>query len=293
VLGLTAALAAGTPPDQRDEPAAGSVPAFVAGQVMYARVNEQADRWELFVEPENGLPLTAARIRVPGTNTPAPLLLSGDGQYAVYVDDATGRLIHTGLASGSTHDLSGPLPGGSVPEPMISHDGRYVSLTTDTGTELVDTRAGTRIRMPGIRRVLGLGSGGLIGTTGRRALYAAPDTELRTLGLDGEVRTRVPFDPTLRPLVSPDGRVLTIVPHDEVLTMDPRTGRITGRKRLAVPGYYSVPLTLGWADDGRLLVRIEPKDDDQAHLHLVDTATGTSTPLELDLPSDAISGRLA
>jgi hypothetical protein len=274
------------PPDER-RAAAGPF----GGPARYA--SRSTTEWRLYAghgtATEDGHPLVQARAAV-ATGRAAPLALSGDGLHVVYLDDATGRLVMLDLSRGVTHELTGPLPRGSVPTPAISHDGRYVSVTTATGVELIDTRTNYRAKLPEIHRVLGFGPDGLVATTGRLALPGSPDTELLTLDHQGNARTRVPFDPTLRPQVSLDGRSLIITTDDEVMTMDARTGRVRERARLRLPDHYGPPEPRGWADDGRVLIEIDPEDGETAEHHLLDPATGRTSPLR-EIPTDAVFGR--
>ncbi|MGN9836667.1 hypothetical protein ACTMTI_00960 [Nonomuraea sp. H19] len=277
-------------PPPRDPPA---IPAVVAGSsdqpFSYARVDPKARAWVLMGKGRH-IPVDRAATRFPGGHRRAPFAISGDGRRIVYLDERTSRLVLRDLAdSGGPLDLTGPLSGAAVPEVTLSRDGRYVSV----GAEVIDTGTGSRTRLPGVGRVLGLGHDGVVATTGRRALPGAPDTELLTLDLHGAVRTRVPFDPTLEALPTPDGRGLAVVTGDEVLTMDPGTGRVRGRVKLRLPGHYGRPEALSWAEDGRLLVRIDPMDAEEETCHLVDPRTGKTRPVD-DMPEGvdgAVFGR--
>ncbi|QFY06226.1 hypothetical protein GBF35_05640 [Nonomuraea phyllanthi] len=255
--------------------------------VRYATLDEQTGRWKLYGE---GGQQMANRALPPTERRRAPFVLSGDGLHLVYVDEATHRLMLSHLSEPDERlALTGPLTGAPMPEVVMSWDGRYVSV----GPELIDNRTGTRVRLPGVGRVLGFGPDGVMATAGRRALPGAPDTELLTLGYDGTVRTRAPFDPTLEVAASPDGRALVVLTDEEVLTMDPRTAVIRDHARLRVPEHYGAPEPQGWARDGRLLVRIE-QDDDAEKFQLVDPATGKGSRVE-GLPADldrAIFGRI-
>ncbi|MGW0801972.1 hypothetical protein [Nonomuraea sp. NPDC002799] len=205
------------------------------------------------------------------TRAPAPFALSGDGTHVVYLHEETRRLVLHDVSSAERRDLTGPLAGADVPgEVVLSRDGRYVSLDAD----VIDTRTGVRTRLAGVGRVIGFGPDGVVATTGRRATPGAPDTELLTFDLRGVVRTRVPFDPTLEVLLTPDGRDLTVVTGDEVLTMDPRTGKVRGHAKMRLPADHGEPRALTWARDGRLLVG----DRDDAY-HLVDPRTGRTEPV--------------
>ncbi|NRQ32250.1 hypothetical protein HII36_10435 [Nonomuraea sp. NN258] len=253
-----------------------------------ADLNPAARTWDVYLSAESPIPLPGARMHLPGEagmGRPAPLAVSGDGRRLAYLDAATGRLVLTDPVGRWVRDLTGPLADADVPEPVLSHDGRYAALVSPSGAELIDTAAGVRTRLPGVVRVFGVGPDGVVGATGHLALTGAPDVELLTLDHRGAVRTRVPFDPTLHVRATPDGRSLAVVTGDEVMTMDARTGRIGGRVPLKAPRHYDVPRPLGWAADGRLLIEIEPDDDDRGVYHLVDLETGRSSRVE-GLPDD-------
>jgi hypothetical protein len=256
----------------------------------YAWIDPQAREW-VVLAPNAVLGVSQAATRLPGSHRRAPFALSGDGKRVVYLDEETrGLFLHDFSPSGATRQLTGPLPVAAFPEVTMSHDGRYVSI----GAEVIDTATWSRFSLPGAGNVLGFGSGRVVATTGRRALPGAPDTELLTLDLHGTVRTRVPFDPTLEVLPTPDGRVLAVVTGDELLTMDPATGKVRERVKLRLPAHYGSPEALSWAHDGRLLVKVDPEEDDDDAFHLVDPRTGKSRPVTgmPDRPDDLVFGRL-
>ncbi|TMR98057.1 hypothetical protein [Nonomuraea basaltis] len=254
----------------------------------YARMDPQSRTWVLLGQGERLL-VDRAATRLPGDDRRAPFAISGDGRRIVYLDEETHHLVLHDLSKrDDPRELTGPLSG-AAPEVTLSRDGRYVSV----GAEMIDTATGARLRLSGVGRVLGLGPGGVVATTGRRALPGAPDTELLTIDLQGTVRTRVPYDPTLEALSTPDGQELAVVTGDEVLTMDPGTGKIRGRAKLRLPGHYGAPEALSWAEDGRLLVRIIPMDEEKDAYHLVDRRTGKARPVA-DMPDGldaAVFGR--
>ncbi|MFG1941843.1 hypothetical protein [Nonomuraea sp. NPDC048826] len=288
---LTPALAAGwaaVPAPEEPPPA----PAGPYGRVVaYAHVTGPAGQWRLTGPPNEGtlaLERAAARLDLgDGTRRTGPLALSGDGQSVAYLDTVTGRLVLQRLPTGARRDLTAPLPARAVPLPLLSHDGRLAALVSGSGTELVDTATGARTALPEVRRVLGLGPYGVIGTAGHRAPPGTPATELITLDLGGRERGRVPFDPTKPALAAPDGRSLVVFAPGEVVTLDPRTGRVTGRAATRLPG---APEPLGWTDDGRLVVRVE---DPRDRYRLVDPATGASAPTRGPDAADAVFGRIS
>lgn len=214
-----------------------------------------------------------------GGRRTGPLALSGDGHHVAYLDSVTGRLVVRNLPEGTTRDLTEPLPAGAVPRPHLSRDGRFAALVSGTGTEFVDTRTGVRTAMPGVRRVLGLGPYGVVGTTGHPAFPGSPDTELITVDPQGRVRSRAPFDPTLPAVATPDGRSVVMLRAGEVVTMDARTGRVTGRAATKLPRHHSPPEPVGWSVQGRLAVLIVPADDGREY-HLLDPRTGGSSPMK-------------
>ncbi|MEV4833039.1 hypothetical protein AB0K05_00855 [Nonomuraea sp. NPDC049486] len=268
-----------------------------ANAALFAYVAEVSGQWELATIPKGrepddewdestwdfgGFSLDRAVTRLAtgdGGRQEGPLALSGDGHHVVYLDSVTDRLVVQHLSEATRRDLTGPLPAHAVPRPLLSHDGRLAALVSGTGTELVDTATGDRTALPGVRRVLGLGPYGVVGTTGHRALPGAPGTELVTLDPRGRVRSRAPFDPTLPALATRDGRSLIVFTDDEAVTMDARTGRVTDRAALKLPRHHGPPEPLGWSAEGRLAVLIEP-DGDDGHYHLVDPGTGRSSPMK-------------
>ncbi|NUW40877.1 hypothetical protein [Nonomuraea rhodomycinica] len=261
---------------------------FVEGPVRYAQVDRSRQMWQLS-SPSDGAALAPAVVRLadggPRGRT-APFALSGDGRHIAYLDGASHRLVLLDVAGGALRHLTGPLDDRTVPEPALSADGSLVSLTSRTGTELLDVRTGRRTRLPGVTRVLGLGAGRVVATTGRRALPGAPDTELLTLDRRGAVLTRVPFDPALEALATPDGRELAVLTEDEVVTMDPATGRVLRRAALRLDGrHHGTPRPLGWSAGGGLLVHAESNGARRREHQLVDPATGRGRTVE-DLPED-------
>ncbi|MEV0202205.1 hypothetical protein [Nonomuraea sp. NPDC050691] len=255
--------------------------------VMCAWVNRQRQAWELYFA--SGMYWTVvpavARLASGPRGRPAPFALSGDGRHIAYLDGVSRRLVLLDVTTGGLRHLTGPLDDGTVPEPRLSADGSLVALTSSAGTELLDTRTGGRTRLPGVARVLGLGPDRVIATTDRRALPGAPDTELLTLDRRGAVLTRVPFDPTLEALATPDGRELAVLTVDEVVTMDPATGHVLRRAALRLDGHYGTPRALGWSAGGRLLVHAEWSEARRPEHQLVDLATGRGKPAK-DLPGD-------
>ncbi|GGK56167.1 hypothetical protein Ppa06_10830 [Planomonospora parontospora subsp. parontospora] len=213
---------------------------------------------------------------------PAPFALSGDGFHAVYLHARTRRMVHQDLRTGVRHDLTGPLADAELPVPVLSHDGRHAALTTSgpgTGTtRLVSTGGGRGVEVPGIARVLGVGSRGFTAVT----LPEGDKAELVTVGPDGAVRTRVPFDPAPAAGLFPDGRrLLVLTENGEAATVDPATGK-TVRKvkiRVELSEFGDAPELLGWDAHGRFLTRLDLDDADD-ELRLVDPATGKASEAE-------------
>lgn len=286
---FTGVLAAGPAPADRPVGVTFHGQESVSQPFRYARIDRQADTWVLVGQGQQ-LVMDRAAVRLPGDHRRAPFAISDDGLHVVYLDARTHRLVLRDLSKpGDPRELTGPLSGGPAPEVTLSADGRYVSVDA----EVIDTVTGSRLRLPGVGRVLGLGRGGIVATTGRRALPGTPDTELLTLDLQGVVRTRVPFDPTLAALSTADGRHLAVVTGEEVLTMNAGTGMVSERAKLRLPEHYGRPEALGWAEGGRLLVRIDPLDVDDGAYRLVDPRTGKVSPVD-DMPDglgEAVFGR--
>lgn len=251
--------------------------------VLYAWVDENPARWQLADHPDQSFSFEQAAITL-GVR-PAPFAISGDGHRLVYMDKDTRRLVQLDLANAAYHDLTEPLANGAAPEVAMSPDGRYVTLAGATGVELVDTGTGGRTRLPGIARVLGVGQDTVVATTGRRAVRPAPDTELLVLDHRGGVRNRIPFDPTLDVRLAPDLSALVILDEDEVVTMDPTTGRVRERHELHLPERSAEMSMLSWDGGHRLLIRIEPVDSDKTRGYLLDPSTGKAKPYEA-MPED-------
>ncbi|GGS81848.1 hypothetical protein GCM10010156_45720 [Planobispora rosea] len=207
---------------------------------------------------------------------PAPFALSGDGFHVVYLHARTRRMVHHDLRTGARRDLTGPLPDTDLPMPVLSYDGRYVTLTPATGpgtTRLVDTGDGRSVEVPGLARVLGVGPRGLAAVT----VPEADKPELVTVDLRGTVRTRTPFDPASVTSPFPDGRrLLVLTEGGAAVTVDPATGRTVRRVKikLKLTPYGDPPEFLGWSGDGRFLARLSPEEPGDGELRLVDPATG-------------------
>ncbi|WP_214320794.1 hypothetical protein [Nonomuraea sediminis] len=263
-----------------------SQPGQQLGTLQYARLAQHA--WEVGSVEGYQYRFTEAATYVArrtGLERPAPFALSGNGSYAVYLDDVSRRMVRRNLETGESRFLTGKLADDAVPEPVLSADGSYVTLTDAAGTDLIDMNSPARVRMPGVRYVLGIGPDSLVVTTGRPALPGTPDTELRTVGHDGTVRTRVPYDPTLRAWLAPDARTLVTVTGTEVVSMDARTGHVTRRRPLGVRRDGEVPEPRGWSEDGKLLVTLGEDG------YLVDPATGRSA-RAAEFPEDAVVGKV-
>lgn len=211
---------------------------------------------------------------------PAPFLISGDGHRLVYLDKATRRLVHSDFTSGDTLNLTERLADDAIPVPALSHDGRFVTLTGTSGVELIDSATGTRTRLNGIARVIGVGQDTVVATTGRRALRPAPDTELLTLDHGGAVRSRIPFDPTLDVRLAPDASALAVLTYDEVVTMDSATGVVRERHDLRLPERKTWKSMLSWDGGHRLLVLVDRNGPDKQAGYLVDPSTGKAKPYE-------------
>ncbi|MFI7441141.1 hypothetical protein [Nonomuraea indica] len=281
--------------DDRTWLATGPLVRPLSRPVESARRRPEADAWELLFGPYDGVVLAEAEALLPGRRPqgrPAPLALSGDGHHVAYLDRRSRRVVALELTTLRRVHLTPPLADAAVPGVALSADGSHAVLTSGTGSELVDTRTGSRAVLGGVRRVLGIGPGGVtVGTTGGEALPGSPDTALLTLDAGGRELARVPFDPTLKARLSPDGRTLAVVSPTEVVTMDPGTGRVRGRAPLDLPGVERDPDVVGWSASGHLLVRSGPSGLDEAVHHLVDPATGRARPVK-DL-TGSVLGRLS
>ncbi|GAT66546.1 hypothetical protein PS9374_02196 [Planomonospora sphaerica] len=214
---------------------------------------------------------------------PAPFALSGDGFHAVYLHARTRRMVHQDLRTGVRHDLTGPLADTELPVPVLSHDGRHAALTAagpGTGTtRLVGTDGGRSVEVPGVARVLGVGPRGFTAVT----LPEGDKAELVTVGPDGAVRTRVPFDPAPVAGLFPDGRRLLVLTGDgEAATVDPATGKTVRKVRIRaeLSEFGDAPELLGWDARGRFLARLDLDEAGDDELRLVDPVTGKASEAE-------------
>ncbi|GAA3136067.1 hypothetical protein GCM10010466_28560 [Planomonospora alba] len=212
---------------------------------------------------------------------PAPFALSGDGFHAVYLDARTRRMVHHDLRTGARRDLTGPLADTDLPVPALSPDGRYAALAaTGPGrgsVRLVDTGGGRSVEVPGLGRVLGVGPRGFAAVTVPDGEAGGKEAELAVVGLDGAVRSRVPYDPASVVRLFPDGRrLLVLTAGGEAVTVDSATGRTLRRVRLRIEldRYADAPEFLGWDDGGRALLRLDPDEPADGETHLVDPVTG-------------------
>ncbi|MBB5074938.1 hypothetical protein [Nonomuraea endophytica] len=234
---------------------------LVAGPVQFAKTVSDPVRWALYpVPPDRETTFAEA-------DTRGPLALSGDGLHVIYRQLGTGRLVHRDLRKSDVREVPG------TGEILLSHDGAYATV----GATLVHTPTGSATPLPGVARVIGIGGGRIVATTGPRTLPGAPATELVTFDPQGKVVSRAPFDPSLDVRLSPDGKTLAVVTSADVLTMDPATAKVLTREPLQLPGPSYERDLLGWSADGRLLLlRADLEKTDASGHYLIDPGTGTA-----------------
>ncbi|MFI6899978.1 hypothetical protein ACIBKY_01895 [Nonomuraea sp. NPDC050394] len=234
-------------------------PVAVPGPVQFARIVGGPVRWALSSETNGEATFGEA-------DTRGPLALSGDGFHLIYRQLGTGKLVHRDLREADVREIAG------AGEILLSHDGAYATV----GTTLVHTPTGSATPLPGVARVIGIGGGRIVATTGRRTLPGAAATELVTFDTRGKVVSRAPFDPSLDVRLSPDGRTLAVVTFADVLTMDPATAKVLTREPLKLPGPVYELALVGWSADGRLLLRAALEEPHVSGHFLIDPRTGTA-----------------
>ncbi|MFI6501349.1 hypothetical protein [Nonomuraea typhae] len=230
--------------------------------IRFAVVQPDQDRWEMWTERGQPMPLSAA-------DPSGPFAASGDGAHVIYRDRGTGRLVYRG----PNREGAAELPGRG--EIVFSRDGRHAAI----GTSLVDTETGAAVTV-NAARIIGIGGDRVVGTAGPRALPGTPASEVLVFDLRGALLSRAPLDPSLDVRLTPDGTKLAVLTFDDIVSMDPATGEVLGRKRLKLPPRTADQASLGWSADGRLLIKAEPGSADGPGHYLVDVRTGAAEALE-------------
>lgn len=228
--------------------------------------------WELLAGKERILFPQAAPYTMTTAIRPAPLALSRDGHWVVYLDKQTRRMVHRDLRTTDTRYLTGPLTDRDVPTAAISPEGRFVTL----GNRLVDTRTLETVELPGIVRVIDVASSGVVGATGPLTRDPATMTELVVFDQRGGERMRVPFDASHYAWLHPDGHTLLAIDSfgTHAVTYDVRTGKVRHDVDIRLPAADMAESGIGrWTADGRFVIT----RDDREQEFFLDPATGRTT----------------
>lgn len=181
-----------------------------------------------------------------------------------------------------TRQLTSPLADRDVPAVSISAMGRFVTLIS-TGTRVLDTRTGGAVELPGIVRVVDVGTGGIVGTTGPfadRQSSGDPAVMIQLAVFDhhGKERMRVPFDSSQNAWLDRNGNKLLVMDYfgARALTYDVAAGKVRSDVRIRLPKGDSAEKGVGWTEDGRFVITRYGRDQD----FFLDPATGATTRIE-------------
>ncbi|MEU1386344.1 MULTISPECIES: hypothetical protein [unclassified Nonomuraea] len=221
----------------------------------------------------------------PATGEYMPLALSQDGHRLVYQNPQGRYLVHD-LPTGVVKGIDATAGDGEA-HIRSSPDGRYFALSFgDAGDSAVlDFRTGTTRTVRGKDvEILAVHDDGTRVVAERRDTTTVPGhASVSTLRLDGAgTRTKgFRIDPALiehGAALAPDGRSLALVTADDrLVTMDARTGRVTGpRPRLDVDDLEVIRVER-WLSRDKVLVRLWDQED--VYLVQVNVRTGESADL--------------
>ncbi|MEU8316930.1 hypothetical protein AB0C33_01065 [Nonomuraea sp. NPDC048881] len=221
----------------------------------------------------------------PATGEYMPLALSQDGHRLLY-QNPQGRYLVQDLPTGVVKRIDATAGDGEA-HISSSPDGRYFALSFGDADDsaVLDFRTGTTRTVRGADvEILAVHDDGTRVVAERRDTTAVPGhASVSTLRLDGAgARTKgFRIDPALiehGAALAPDGRSLALVTADDrLVTMDARTGRVTGpRPRLDVDDLEVIRVER-WLSRDKVLVRLW--DEEDVHLVQVDVRTGESADL--------------
>ncbi|MFI7695328.1 hypothetical protein ACIBQ6_40105 [Nonomuraea sp. NPDC049655] len=221
----------------------------------------------------------------PATGEYMPLALSQDGHRLLYQNPQGRYLVHD-LPTGVVKRIDATAGDGEA-HISSSPDGRYFALSFGDADDsaVLDFRTGTTRTVRGADvEILAVHDDGTRVVAERRDTTAVPGhASVSTLRLDGAgARTKgFRIDPALiehGAALAPDGRSLALVTADDrLVTMDARTGRVTGpRPRLDVDDLEVIRVER-WLSRDKVLVRLWAEED--VHLVQVDVRTGESADL--------------
>ncbi|MFI7113668.1 hypothetical protein ACIBK9_45650 [Nonomuraea sp. NPDC050227] len=221
----------------------------------------------------------------PATGEYMPLALSQDGHRLLYQNPQGRYLVHD-LPTGVVKRIDATAGDGEA-HISSSPDGRYFALSFGDADDsaVLDFRTGTTRTVRGADvEILAVHDDGTRVVAERRDTTAVPGhASVSMLRLDGAgARTKgFRIDPALiehGAALAPDGRSLALVTADDrLVTMDARTGRVTGpRPRLDVDDLEVIRVER-WLSRDKVLVRLW--DEEDVHLVQVDVRTGESADL--------------
>ncbi|MER6578907.1 hypothetical protein [Nonomuraea sp. NPDC001023] len=221
----------------------------------------------------------------PATGESMPLALSQDGHRLVYQNPQGRYLVHD-LPTGVVKRIDATAGDGEA-HISSSRDGRYFALSFGDADDsaVLDFRTGATRTVRGAHvEILAVHDDGTRVVAERRDTGSVPGhASVSTLRLDGAgTRTKgFRIDPALiehGAALAPDGRSLALVTADDrLVTMDARTGRVTGpRPRLDADGLEVIRVER-WLSRDKVLVRLW--DEEDVHLVQVDVRTGESADL--------------
>ncbi|MFI7417581.1 hypothetical protein [Nonomuraea sp. NPDC049684] len=221
----------------------------------------------------------------PATGASMPLALSQDGHRLAYQNPQGRYLVHD-LPTGVVKRIDATAGDGEA-HISSSPDGRYFALSFGDADDsaVLDFRTGTTRTVRGADvEILAVHDDGTRVVAERRDTTAVPGhASVSTLRLDGAGARAKGFriDPALiehGAALAPDGRSLALVTADDrLVTMDARTGRVSGpRPRLDVDGLEVIRVER-WLSRDKVLVRLW--DEEDVYLVQVDVRTGESADL--------------
>ncbi|MFF0863109.1 hypothetical protein ACFYUV_15235 [Nonomuraea sp. NPDC003560] len=268
------------------EPVRFAYPGYCRDAEADARDPQPCGQWVLTTRSGAEWRLPDARAGYdPATGEYMPLALSQDGHRLLYQNPQGRYLVHD-LPTGVVKRIDARAGDGEA-HISSSPDGRYFALSFGDADDsaVLDFRTGTTRTVRGADvEILAVHDDGTRVVAERRDTTAVPGhASVSTLRLDGAgARTKgFRIDPALiehGAALAPDGRSLALVTADDrLVTMDARTGRVTGpRPRLDVDDLEVIRVER-WLSRDKVLVRLW--DEEDVHLVQVDVRTGESADL--------------
>ncbi|MGW2215841.1 hypothetical protein ACWCSD_12710 [Nonomuraea sp. NPDC001684] len=268
------------------DPVRFAYPGYCRDAEADARDPQPCGQWVLTTRSGEEWRLPDARAGYdPATGEYMPLALSQDGHRLLYQNPQGRYLVHD-LPTGVVKRIDATAGDGEA-HISSSPDGRYFALSFGDADDsaVLDFSTGTTRTVRGADvEILAVHDDGTRVVAERRDTTAVPGhASVSTLRLDGAgARTKgFRIDPALiehGAALAPDGRSLALVTADDrLVTMDARTGRVTGpRPRLDVDDLEVIRVER-WLSRDKVLVRLW--DEEDVHLVQVDVRTGESADL--------------